>query len=87
MSNSRKEGNRITEPEDLGAPERQDMALAEAVTIRQCLTYLEAEANRLGLGVTAHLIGVAAESVRDLVARTKSNGFCAMEPSDKRAKP
>lgn len=57
------------------APERRELPIAEAEAIKHCLTYLEIEANRLGLGMTAHLIAVAAETVQDSIARTKSNGF------------
>ncbi len=43
-------------------------ALADAEAIRRCLIYLEAEAGKLGLGMTAHLIGVAAETVAEVIA-------------------
>ena len=50
----------------------RDLAIKEAEAILQCLTYLEAEAAKIGLRLTAHLIGVAAATVVDTIERTKA---------------
>ncbi len=51
--------------------------IAEAEAIRQCLIYLEVEANKMGRSVTAHLIAVAAESIRDQITQSKGNEIIA----------
>ena len=51
--------------------------ITEAEAIRQCLIYLEVEANKMGLSGTAHLIAAAAESIRDQITQSKGNEIIA----------
>ena len=51
--------------------------VVEAEAIRQCLIYLEDEANKMGLSMTAHLIAVAAVSIRDQITQSKGNEIIA----------
>lgn len=50
------------------ARDRHGLRVQEAEAIIQCLTYLEIEASKLGLGMAAHLIGVAAATVEDSIS-------------------
>ena len=39
--------------------------------------YLDVEANKMGLSVTAHLIAAAAESIRDQITQSRGNEIIA----------
>lgn len=48
--------------------------LQDACAIKHCLDYLQAEADRTGLRFAAHLIGVAADAVKDSIELARASG-------------
>lgn len=72
MTDARRPAGPATPP--VPARGRNGLRVQEAEAIMQCLTYLEIEAAKLGLGMAAHLIGVAAATVEDSISTAVAAG-------------